>query len=109
MAAGALGEFEVIVLLGVLQAGPDAYGSRILDAIEQRAGQAPARGSVYVTLDRLERKGHLRSTLGDATAERGGRARRYYRVSPRGLARLRASLALVSRMRSGLDAVLDPA
>jgi DNA-binding PadR family transcriptional regulator len=109
MAAGTLGEFEVVILLAVLRIGQQAYGSTISREIAQRSGQPPARGSVYVTLDRLERKGYLRSTLGDGTPERGGRPRRFYRVSPRGLAMLRKSLAVVTRKREGLDSILDPA
>jgi DNA-binding PadR family transcriptional regulator len=109
MAAGTLGEFEVVILLAVLRIEPHAYGSAINLEIAQRSGQPPARGSVYVTLDRLEQKGYLRSTLADATPERGGRPRRFYRVSARGLAMLRKSLAVVTRMREGLDSILDPA
>ena len=108
MAGGTLGEFEVVVLLAVLHAGPQAYGSAIRDEIERRSGHAPARGSVYVTLDRLERKGYLRSTLGDPAPDRGGRPRRFYRISRRGLALLRASLAVFARMSEGLDTLLDP-
>lgn len=109
MATGTLGEFEVVILLAVLRTGPNAYGSAIRDEIERRSGAAPARGAVYVTLDRLERKGYLRSSLGDPSADRGGRPRRFYRVSARGLAMLRKSLAVVTRMREGLESVLDPA
>jgi len=108
MAGGTLGEFEVVILLAVLRTGPGAYGSGIRDEIERRAGEAPARGAVYVTLDRLERKGYLRSSVGDAADDRGGRPRRYYRVSARGMAMLRKSLAVVTRMREGLESVLEP-
>jgi DNA-binding PadR family transcriptional regulator len=109
MATGTLGEFEVVILLAVLRIESHAYGSAISQEIARRSGQPPARGSVYVTLDRLEQKGYLRSTLADATPERGGRPRRFYRVSARGLAMLRKSLAVVTRMREGLDSILDPA
>jgi len=109
MAGGTLGEFEVVVLLAVLRTAPASYGSAIRDEIASRSGQAPARGSVYVTLDRLEQKGDLRSSIGEPTAERGGRPRRFYRVSARGLAMLRKSLAVVTRMREGLDSILGTA
>jgi DNA-binding PadR family transcriptional regulator len=109
MGAGTLGEFEVVVLLAVLRTGAQAYGNAISAEIARHSGQVPARGAVYVTLDRLEQKGCLRSTLGAATPERGGRPRRFYRVSGRGLTMLRKSLAVVARMREGLDAILDPA
>jgi DNA-binding PadR family transcriptional regulator len=108
MAAGPLGEFEVVILLAVLHTAPHAYGTAIRDDISHRSGRNPARGSVYVTLDRLEAKGCLRSTVGDATPERGGRPRRFYEVTRRGLAALRNSLAIVSSMRKGLESVLDP-
>ena len=109
MVGGTLGEFEVVILLAVLRTEPQAFGSAIRDEIELRSGQAPARGSVYVTLDRLEKKGCLRSSVGEATADRGGRPRRFYRVTARGLAMLRKSLAVLTRMREGLDSILGPA
>jgi len=107
MTAGTLGEFEVVILLGVLHAAPEAYGTTVREAIAGRSGQLPARGAVYVTLDRLERKGYLRSALGEPTPDRGGRPRRFYQVTRRGLAALRTSLALVSSMREGLESILD--
>lgn len=107
-AGGTLGEFEVVVLLAVLHTAPGAYGSVIRDEIARRSGHEPARGSVYVTLDRLEQKGLLRSTVGAPTPERGGRPRRFYQVSQRGIAALRRSLALVSSMRAGLESILEP-
>jgi len=108
MAAGPLGEFEVVILLAVLQTAPTAYGTAIRDEITTRSGRLPSRGSVYVTLDRLATKGYLRSSLGDATAERGGRPRRFYEVTRRGIAALRDSLSVVSSMRKGLESVLGP-
>jgi DNA-binding PadR family transcriptional regulator len=108
MAPATLGEFEVVILLAVLHTAPDAYGTAIRDEITRRCGRAPARGSVYVTLDRLHEKGYLRSRLGDPTPERGGRPRRFYQVTSRGMAALRSALAVVSSMRDGLEAVLDP-
>jgi DNA-binding PadR family transcriptional regulator len=105
----ALGEFETVVLLAVLHLGTTAYGTSIRDEIERRSGRAPSRGAVYITLDRLEDKGFLRSSLGDAVPERGGRPRRFYRVSARGLKAVRRSLDMLTRMREGLDPLLDPA
>src|SRR5436853_4420362 len=83
-----LGEFEQVVLLAVLRLGEDAYAVSILDEIVRCTGRPVARGSVYITLDRLETKGYLRSGLGDPTPERGGRAKRYYTVRPRAVAAL---------------------
>ncbi len=99
-----LGEFEVIVLLAVLHLGDIAYPPAIRTEIERRARRAVARGAVYVTLDRLETKGLLASRDSE---EGGGRPRRYFRVSAKGLRAVRQSLAVVERMRSGLEPLLD--
>ena len=103
--AAPLGEFEVLVLLGVLHLGDNAYPPAIRDAIERRTKRDVARGAVYVTLDRLEAKGLLASRLGDD--ETAGRARRYYRVAPKGMRAVRRALAAVEQMRSGLEPLLD--
>ena len=105
---GPLGEFEVVILLAVLHTAPGAYGTAIRDEITTRSGRMPSRGAVYVTLDRLETKGYLRSSVGDPAPERGGRPRRFYEVTRRGLAAVRGSLAVVSSMRKGLESILDP-
>ncbi len=98
-----LGEFELIVLLAVLQLGNDAYGVPVREEIVRRTGRDVARGAVYITLDRLSRKGYLRSWLGDATAERGGRPKRYFEVTAQGSKSLRESLGALERMREGLE------
>jgi DNA-binding PadR family transcriptional regulator len=101
-----LGEFEAVVLMAALHLGPRAYGSAILDEIERRTRRPVSRGAVYVTLDRLERKGLLRSTLQDGPPERGGRPHRLVRVTSRGRRALRDALQVVARMQAGLDALL---
>lgn len=98
-----LGEFELLVLLAVLQAGEGAYGTRILEELRTRGGRSVSRGAVYVTLDRLEAKGYLSSRAEGATPARGGRPRRYYSVRPAGLKVLRNSLDAFARMREGLQ------
>ena len=102
LALMALGEFELLVLLAVRRLGDEAYGVPIRDEIERRTARAVARGAVYVTLDRLVRKGHLRASMGDATPQRGGRAKRYFELTPEGLKALKASLHAVERMQHGL-------
>ena len=97
-----LGEFELLVLLAVLQAGEDAYGSAILDELRRRSGRPVSRGAVYITLDRLESKGYLSSRTEAGPAARGGRPRRYYGVRPAGLKLLRGSLEAFGRMQQGL-------
>jgi PadR family transcriptional regulator PadR len=81
----ALGGFELLVLLALIRLGDDAYGVPIADAIVESSGREVAQGSVYITLDRLSRKGLVTSRIGEPTAERGGRARTYFRITARGL------------------------
>ena len=95
-----LGEFEHVVLLAVLRLGDEAYAVAIRDEIEARTGRRVSRGSVYVTLDRLETKGYLKSWFAEPTAERGGRAKRFFRVTGRGLRAVRnTQQALVALWR----------
>ncbi len=77
-----LGEFEHLVLLAVARLGQDAYGVPIVDELERQTGRRVSRASVYVALKRLEAKALIHSTLGDPTPERGGRAKRYFQISP---------------------------
>ena len=106
MAPGPLGEFEVLVLMAVLRLGDQAYPPAVRAVIEERTGRAAARGAVYVTLDRLETKRLLTSRLHDVDAAAGGRPRRYYRASARGLRALRRAVAGMERMRQGLEGLL---
>jgi PadR family transcriptional regulator PadR len=80
-----LGGFELLVLLALIRLGDDAYAVPIAEAIQESSGRRVAIGSVYITLDRLERKGLVRSELGEATAVRGGRAKTYFRITTHGL------------------------
>ena len=95
-----IGAFEELVLLAVLGLGGAGYGVTIRAELEAETGEAISLGAVYATLDRLERKGLVRSTVGLATAERGGRRKRVFRVSAAGSAALRA----MQRIRSQLGA-----
>ena len=85
MSRESLGHFELILLLAVLRHGDEAYGVPIAHAIEESTGKAVILASVYNTLDRLEEKGLVRSTVGQPTAERGGRAKRYFSITAAGL------------------------
>lgn len=98
-----LGELEQLVLLAVLQSGDAAFGGAVLDLLAERAGRKLARGAVYTTLDRLEAKRLLRSRLGDASDERGGRPRRYFTVTASGLAALRSSRRALAELSRGLE------
>jgi DNA-binding PadR family transcriptional regulator len=105
-----LGEFEHMVLLAVMRLGQEqAYAVAVLDELEQRTSRAIARGSVYVTLDRLETKGYLRSWLADPTPERGGRAKRYYALRPRAVEALRESRRALVALWAGLERELGNA
>lgn len=102
-----LGEFEQIVLLAVLRVGEAAYAIPVREEIEACAGRAVSRGALYTALERLEDKGCLRSRVGDPLPERGGRARRYFAVTPRGLASLKRSRAALTRLWQGLESTLE--
>ena len=80
-----LSELEELTLLIVVTLGPDAYGVPIQAKLEKDARRPVALGAVYAALDRLERNGVVASSIGDPTPERGGRAKRYFRVTPRGV------------------------
>ena len=85
MSRESLGHFELLVLLALLRHGDDAYGVPIAHAIEQSTGKRVILASVYNTLERLEEKGLVRSTVGQPTPERGGRAKRYFAITTSGL------------------------
>ena len=100
-----LGEFEQMVLLAVLcasQDGGEAYGVSIHAELERRTRRRVARGAVYMTVDRLEKKGLLTSYLTEPLPERGGRARRCYRVTKPALAALRESRRALLSLWEGL-------
>ena len=79
-----LGEFEELVLLTIAVLGDDAYGVMIQKNIEERSNRAISIGALHSTITRLEEKGFLKSWLGGATAERGGRSKRYYEITQAG-------------------------
>jgi len=97
-----LGEFEQIVLLAILRVD-DAYGVAITDEIQRETRRDITLASVYTTLARLEEKGFVTSSLGEPTAARGGRRKRYYTVTATGRRALRAAVSTIGRMARGLD------
>ncbi|NQW02917.1 MAG: helix-turn-helix transcriptional regulator [Acidobacteria bacterium] len=106
-----VGEFEHLLLLAVLQCqqdDTDAYTVPIRQLLTDRTGRTVARGAVHTSLDRLEAKGLVTSTKGDPLAIRGGRARRYYTVTPLGLKAVRHAQAAVMTLSVGLDTLLEP-
>jgi PadR family transcriptional regulator, regulatory protein PadR len=84
-----LSNFELMVMLAIIRLGDEAYGVPIAEEIEKRRGKLTRIGSVYAALDRLAAKGFVGSELGEATAERGGRAKKYFRITGKGLAEVR--------------------
>jgi PadR family transcriptional regulator PadR len=98
-----LGEFEQIVLLAVLRLGKTAYGVPVRREIEQRTNRAVSVGALYSTLDRLEAKGYVASWFADPSPERGGRAKRFFRVEPLGLKAVKRSQKAIATMLEGLD------
>ena len=97
-----LGEFELVVMLVVIRLGEDAYGVPISREIEQQMGRTVAFGTVYATLERLQKKGLVTSRLGDATPERGGRAKRYFTVTSTGVRTVRETKQMLVRLWQGL-------
>jgi PadR family transcriptional regulator len=93
-----LGDLEHLVLLALVRLGDESYGVPILEEIRVRTGREPSRPAVYIALRRLESKGLVRSHLGEATPERGGRAKRYFRLTRAGLRQLQLSRAALISM-----------
>ena len=85
MARHLLTDFELMILLATLRVGDGAYGVQIAKEIERTSGRSVLLGAAYAALDRLEKNGYVGSTLGDPTPARGGRAKRFFRVTPRGV------------------------
>jgi PadR family transcriptional regulator, regulatory protein PadR len=97
-----LGEFEQVVLLAVARLEDEAYGMRVREEIEVRAGRPTSIGAVYATLERLVSKGYAKETETPGGAERSGLARRFYEITPAGKGALEGARDLQARMWSGL-------
>jgi DNA-binding PadR family transcriptional regulator len=104
--SAALGDFEQLVLFGVLRLGDGAYGAAIRQEIHARSGRDVSISAVYTTLDRLEGKGLVESWIAPPTAERGGRRRKCYALRPAGSAALRQAYHALTAMADGLEARL---
>jgi DNA-binding PadR family transcriptional regulator len=98
-----LGEFEHIIVLALLRLQDQAYGVTVRREIESRTRREVSIGAVYATLDRLERKGYVKSHRGDPTPERGGRSKRFFRVTATGVAAVNRTQRALHRMTDGLD------
>ena len=97
-----LGEFELMVLLTIIRLGDDAYGVPLSRELAIIRGREVSVGGVYAALDRLEAKGLVASSLGESTPERGGRAKRYFRVTEQGIRSAHATRRLLSNLWKSL-------
>ena len=102
-----LGEFELVVLLAILRLDADAYGVSIRDEIERETSRAVTLGAIYKTLGRMERKRYVSSHVGDPTPQRGGRAKKLYRLEPAGSRAVKQSYADLRRLTRGLGRALE--
>jgi PadR family transcriptional regulator, regulatory protein PadR len=98
-----LGEFEHIVVLALLRLSDRAYGVTVRQEIASRIRREVSIGAIYATLDRLERKGYVRSTLGDPTPERGGRSKRFFHVTSKGITAVNRTQRALRSMTEGLN------
>lgn len=97
-----LSNFELMVMLAIIRIGDDAYGVSISNEIEETTGGEVLLGSVYDALARLENKGLISSALGEATAERGGRAKRHFRATSKGIRLVRDTQQSLMKLWKGL-------
>ena len=103
MAGGSsIGTTDLTVLLALMRLGDEAYGVTIARAIEEASDRTVALASVYATLDRLVERGFAMSELGEPTAERGGRAKKYFRITGKGIREVRAARDSLIKMWKGL-------
>jgi DNA-binding PadR family transcriptional regulator len=93
-----LGELELILLLTIIHLGDDAYGVPVCREIEKYRGRSVSVGSVYASLERLEKKGLVASSLGNPTPERGGKAKRYFRVTKEGLREVQETRQVLTKL-----------
>lgn len=100
-----LGEFEHIVILALLRLEDRAYGVTVRQEIDFRTEREVSIGAVYATLGRLEAKGYVKSHYGDPTPERGGRSKRFFRVTNRGVAAVNRTHRALQNMTEGLDLI----
>src|SRR6266702_4154517 len=98
-----LGGFEYVVILGLMRLENDAYGVTVRQEIEARTGREISIGAVYATLDRLEAKGYVKSRFGEPTPERGGRSKRFFHVTAKGMSAVNRTHRALQSMTRGLD------
>jgi len=104
-----LGGLESLLLLAILRLDDRAYGAAIRQELLDQARKDVAVGAIYTGLDRLERKGFVKSWTGEPTVERGGRAKKFYRMTPKGKRALNETYYVMRRLSAGLEGSLTGA
>jgi len=97
-----LTDFELMIMLAILRVGEGAYGVPIAREIEETGGRTVLLGAIYTVLDRLEQNGLVTSTMGDPTPERGGRAKRFFKVTGKGLRAVKGAQRALTALWSGI-------
>jgi PadR family transcriptional regulator len=97
-----LGDFEHLVMLALMRLGEQAYGVTVRQEIASRTHRDVSIGAVYATLDRLQRKGYVKSQMGNATPQRGGKRKRIFRVTAAGAAAVNRTHRALRSMAEGL-------
>jgi PadR family transcriptional regulator, regulatory protein PadR len=105
MSREVLGNFELMVMLALIRLGDAAYGVPISKIIEESTNREVLVGSVYAALERLEAKGFVLSEVGEPTPERGGRAKRYFRITDNGLRQVRDTRGALVKLWKGIPAL----
>jgi len=98
-----LGTNDLMILLALMRLGDDAYGVPVARELEASVGRTVALASVYASLDRLVERGCVETELGEPTAERGGRAKKYFRITGKGVREVRAAKQSLTRLWKGLE------
>jgi PadR family transcriptional regulator PadR len=96
-----LGEFEYLLITATASLGDEAYGAAIREEIQKNTGRRCSIGALYTTIDRLEQKGLLKTWMGDATPQRGGRSKRMVRITPKGVVAAKDFYEVVTRISQG--------
>jgi len=102
-----LGELEQLLLFALLRLGDGAHGGAMRQVIHERTGRTLSPGAIYTAMSRLERRGYVRSELGEPTPERGGKRKRLYQLRPQGAAALRNMQSVLATMGRGMKPRLE--
>ncbi len=103
----ALGEFEQLILLGLLRLGDEAYGAAIKREIEEKTGREVFIGAVYTALARMQKNGYVTSRIGEPTSKRGGRRKKFYSLAAAGEAALSRSYTALRSMAEGIEVQVE--